>query len=468
MPCSNPRQTPNDQPSRRDAIASGLSLSAALLVGPDLLGRLDAAPRTGEIAARPYLDTARQAARWIARSAIVDDKGMRWPADPANPKAPELDLYNGTSGVIPFWLELHAATGDARAREYAGAGADYLLSTLPTGKVPSAGLYEGLAGTAWVLAMTHRVTKERRHGEGAARAHAMIKAAAEPDPSGKGVRWADSTDIISGGAGTGLYLLWAQRELRDPSALDVAVRAGQALVAAGEPVGDGLRWKVNATIQRNYPNFSHGTGGVAYFLATLHQATGERAFLDAALAGARYLNAIATSTPNGGRMVFHSEPGNEKLFYLSWCHGPSGLARLYHRLGAITGDTSYLASVEQLAAATVDMKVPERSPGYWNNISQCCGNCGVAEFFTSLYLARHDQRHLAFAVRVAQDAIARGTVDGDGMKWVQAENRVSPNAVVAQTGLMQGAAGVGLAMLHLDGAISGRKPAVVLPDNPFG
>lgn len=79
-----------------------------------------------------------------------------------------------------------------------------------------------------------------------------------------------------------------------------------------------------------------------------------------------------------------------------------------------------------------------------------------------------DRRHLAYAERVAQDAIARGTVDGDGMKWVQAENRTSPGNVVAQTGLMQGAAGVGLAMLHLDGAIAGRKPAVVLPDNPFG
>lgn len=461
-------QSTPEWPSRRDAVKNGLALSAALLVGPDLLGRLDASQGLGEIAERPYLDVARQAGRWIERSAIVDDKGMRWPADPANPVPPELDLYNGTPGVIPFWLELHAATGDARAREYAGAGADYLLGTLPTGKVSSAGLYEGLAGIAWVLAMTHRATRESRHKEGAARAHAMLKAAAEPDSSGKGVRWADSTDIISGSAGTGLYLLWAQRELRDPSALDLAAGAGQALVAAGEPVGDGLRWKVNATLPRNYPNFAHGTGGVAYFLATLHQATGERAFLDAALAGARYLNAISTSTPSGGRMVFHSEPGSEKLFYLSWCHGPSGLARLYHRLGAITGDKSYLASVEQLATATVDMKVPERSPGFWNNISQCCGNCGVAEFFTSLYLARHDMRHLAFAERVARDAIARGTVEGDGMKWVQAENRVSPNAVVAQTGLMQGAAGVGLAMLHLDGALHGRKPAVLLPDNPFG
>jgi hypothetical protein len=43
---------------------------------------------------------------------------------------------------------------------------------------------------------------------------------------------------------------------------------------------------------------------------------------------------------------------------------------------------------------------------------------------------------------------------------------VSPQDVVAQTGLMQGAAGVGLALLHLDGAMQGRAPVIRLPDCP--
>ena len=32
------------------------------------------------------LDAAVKAGHWIARSAITDEKGMRWPADPADPK----------------------------------------------------------------------------------------------------------------------------------------------------------------------------------------------------------------------------------------------------------------------------------------------------------------------------------------------------------------------------------------------
>jgi lantibiotic modifying enzyme len=166
-------------------------------------------------------------------------------------------------------------------------------------------------------------------------------------------------------------------------------------------------------------------------------------------------------------MVFHSEPGNEQIFYLSWCHGPAGTARLYHRLAHVTGAQAYRDRVGQLAQGTLDMKVPERSPGFWNNISQCCGNTGVSEFFVDLYRLTQDARHLEFAERVSADTVRRATADGSGLKWTQAEHRVRPELLVAQTGLMQGAAGVGLGMLHLDGAKQKRAPFVVLPDNPF-
>jgi lantibiotic modifying enzyme len=334
-----------------------------------------------------------------------------------------------------------------------------------------AGLYTGLAGMSWALGRAYRVTGDVTHREAAMRALVMVVEAArfarEGSPEAE-VRWADSTDIISGSAGTGLYLLWAHRELGSEQALELARQAGRALIADAQSVAPGqLRWKVNATIAREYPNFSHGTAGVAYFLAKLHERTRDQEVLEAALSGARYLQAIATPTANDGRMVHHSTPGNEQLFYLSWCHGPAGTARLFHALGRITGDAAHERYVDQLTAATIAMRVPERSPGFWNNVSQCCGNCGVSEYFVARHGLARDAGALAFAERVAQDTIARGTKDGDGMKWVQAENRTSPDAVVAQTGLMQGAAGVGLAMLHLDGAISGRRRAVVLPDDPF-
>ena len=57
--------------------------------------------------------------------------------------------------------------------------------------------------------------------------------------------------------------------------------------------------------------------------------------------------------------------------------------------------------------------------------------------------------------------------EGKGLKWIQAEHRIRPELLVAQTGLMQGAAGVGLFLLRLDAAENGRDSFVRMPDTPF-
>jgi len=53
------------------------------------------------------------------------------------------------------------------------------------------------------------------------------------------------------------------------------------------------------------------------------------------------------------------------------------------------------------------------------------------------------------------------------VRWIQAEHRVKPELLVAQTGYMQGAAGIGMLFLHLDALERGRKASIVFPDSPF-
>jgi lantibiotic modifying enzyme len=257
------------------------------------------------------------------------------------------------------------------------------------------------------------------------------------------------------------------RDLLGDQAVDLARRAGDHLAAAGLPVADGQRkWMMTPTYAREMPNFSHGTSGVAYFLATLSQQGGERKHLEAALEGARYLQSIAV--PFGdGQVIRHHDGDGEKLFYLGWCHGPAGTHRLWDRLSAIDRDPKWRTSEEAGARGIVAHGVPEkRSEGFWNNISQCCGNSGVAEYFLTRYARTGKAEDLAYARRQADDVLGRGTVDADRERWVQAENRVSPNDLSAQTGWMQGAAGVGTMLLRLDAAMRGDKVrrAVVFPD----
>jgi hypothetical protein len=128
--------------------------------------------------------------------------------------------------------------------------------------------------------------------------------------------------------------------------------------------------------------------------------------------------------------------------------------------------------------------IPETlTDGFWNNIGQCCGSAGVAEFAIAMHETIEaatgapeqlsdqqvlPERHLEFARGVADDLLSRGTVEGNALMWVQAEHRTQPEFLVAQTGYMQGAAGIGMMLLHLDAAINGTpSPHIVFPDSPF-
>lgn len=453
-------------PDRRTLVRQGIVASASLLLTPSSLWAGLRARGWSGLAERPWLAAALKAGQWLESTAQVSPTGISWAADPASPKAVSTDLYTGMAGVVLFYLELHNATGDAAALRMARGGADALLASVPDepGSAPM-GLYTGLAGTATVLSLAHRVTKDERYQRGVQRILSHLERSARP--VGNGVEWNESTDIISGSAGIGLALLGLEGHSREVDAKKLAAAAGARLIERAQQAEDGLTWLIQPAMPRNYPNFSHGTAGVSYFLATLSRATSRTEYLDAALAGERWLRARMTTTVGGGRMVYHSAPGNEQVYYLSWCHGPAGTARLYRRLAVATGDPSHEVRVGQLARAIRDMKVPARSPGFWNNVSQCCGNCGVSEFFVALHRHTRDAADLALAEEVAHDTLARATADGNGLKWVQAEHRVRPELLVAQTGLMQGASGIGLALLHLDGAREGRAPLVRLPDDPF-
>lgn len=449
--------------TRRDWLERTALAAAALGLPGAARAELRRVRRAGE---RRYLDHALRCARWIAASEQRTQHGRAWPADPEKPESVGLDFYNGMPGIVVFLAGLSHATGDPAWLTAARAGADHLAAELDAEGL-DAGLYTGLAGLAFTFRCLEVVdpAERSRHRDrlGAALGRLRSRAVAADG----GVHWNGSHDIISGNAGIGLLLLEAERWTGDAAWAELARRAGERLVAVGEPAEGGRMWYPSATLRRNLPNFSHGTAGVAYFLATLHERTADRRFLQAALDGARYLEAIATRR-NGATVIRHHDGDGADLFYLSWCHGPAGTARLFHRLHRLTGDGQWLAWVRSLTRGILASGIPEqRTRGFWNNISQCCGNVGVGQYFLDIARAYPDLSDDTYVLRVADDTLRRATGDGAGLRWVQAEHRVQPENLVAQTGFMQGAAGVGTFFLRLDAVERGAAWPLVLPDSPF-
>lgn len=416
---------------------------------------------------QPYLNGALSAARWIESTSVTTSTGIVWPDVPTDPKSVNTSLYAGTPGPILFFLELYRYTGKPEFLHQAKSGADALAASLA--KDQPAGLYEGLAGDGFTLGEVYLVTHDQKYRAAALQCVEWLRQSAKK--VGNGIEWNDTTDVIAGGSGTGLFLLWAADELHAPGAREVAIGAGKHLIELGKPTGDGgTRWLMDPTFPREMPNFSHGTAGVAYFLATLYQVTKRKEFLDAALKGAHYLISIADKQGDICLIYHDDTPNGKSLYYLGWCHGPAGTARLFYRLYQETHDRQWLDWTERSARALVAEGAPEKvvSPGVWRNISACCGVTAEAEFFMDMYQLTRKSEYLGLARQASDRLLTLATEDEHGARWVQVETRVRPDVAIAQTGYMQGASGVGMWLLHLSALTEGKsEPAIAFPDNPF-
>ena len=465
-------------------------VSTFLIIPVLLLTLLLLLPGTGEAKkvrnadhSSGYLETALKAAQWLDDTAIQKPFGTVWPALREKPESVIYNLYAGMPGVVLFYLELYYYTGEKRFLETAAKGADSLLKRLKrNAEKPDKilfSLYVGIGGIGFVLEETFKATKVQKYRDGVSlclellRKHAIKR--------GNGIEWNHYTDIIMGSTGTGLFLLYMAERTGNPELTKMGEKVGVRLIELGIAEKGGMKWRLTSKTdyKRFLPNFSHGTAGIAYYLATLYMKSGKKKFLDAALAGAKYLLAVA-NMENDSCLIFHVEPKGKDRYYLGWCHGPPGTARLFYRLFEATKEKRWLNLMKKSANGIMTSGIPaKRTPGFWNNVGRCCGSAGIADFLIQMQRlnrtnadsgnknGKQKNQYLNLARRLLDDTIKRGTTVSSGLKWIHAENRVDPESLTAQTGLMQGAAGIGLALLRMAAFEKGKGLKIVFPDSPY-
>jgi lantibiotic modifying enzyme len=212
------------------------------------------------------------------------------------------------------------------------------------------------------------------------------------------------------------------------------------------------------TFPRLKPNFARHRGSRTLARSTRPPAT---ARFDGALPGA--LPGQLTPTATCARCGTTNRKTRGADYH--WCHGPAGTPRLWIRLWQVTGDTAWLEWAKKSARRA---GIPAHEPGFWNNVGQCCGHAGVAEFMLELHRVTKSPEYLAFARTMTAHLVSKATRDAAGARWVHAENRREPGKVAAQTGWMQGAAGIGAWLLRLDAFEQGTPTTLVrLPDSPY-
>ncbi len=431
-----------------------------------------------------YLENALKAEVWISRHASRTEHGRVWALANESPDVYLHTLYAGSAGIALYYLELHQATGEPLYLEAAREAGRDLIAYVHRKKQLTCSALGGWAGYFFVLNEIARATGEEDFRLAAR--HAAQALRDQATSIGAGIGWvapmpyADLTgqkgereiyDVAEGAAGVGLYYLYAHEQGIHPQALTWVHGIADRLLEVAKPAEGGLRWQLMEDIPWPFdaPNFAHGTAGVAYFMARVFQTTGDQKYLDAALAGAGHVQAMAQPVGTDGHLVPHIlNDGRPHRFYLGFCHGPAGTARLFYLLGKLTADTAWMDWSRGLDRGLLACGAPEaRGRGFWNNVSQCCCDAGVGDHAIWMYQATGDQAYLDLAHRVAAEVIRRSSGDDDTRFWPQAEHRSQPEHIVAQTGYMQGAAGVGSFLLHLATTLEGRPVKILFPETPY-
>ncbi len=391
-------------------------------------------------------------------------------------------LYGGSGGIILFYLELYAATAQTRYLDVARSAARELAAYVRSTQRQSCAIYTGWPGHAFVLSQAAKAAGDADLRQAAVLCLDRLRESAHE--LGAGIGWIEPMpfsdihgfkgdreiyDASVGAAGAGFVLLRAPRDDLHPQALAWATGVGDRLLEVADATPHGLNWALMSEMPFAWTpsNFAHGAAGVGAFMAMLYEATGHARFLDAARAAAAHL--MHLSSPAGdGHLVHHHDGDGENLFYLSVCHGPPGTTRLFYLLQRITGEAQYEQWQDGAFRGLLSTGAPEtRSAGFWNNVSQCCGDAGVGDYALQSYHANGDARYLELAEREAAELVRRSVAVGDGLCWPQAEHRERPKYLEAQTGYMQGAAGIGSFFVHLATTRAGRPVKIAFPDTPF-
>ncbi|WP_392896309.1 class IV lanthionine synthetase LanL [Streptomyces sp. LN699] len=334
-------------------------------------GALAVLTRYFELTGDPRLpDLLATAGNWIA--ARTDTRSIR------------PGLHFGGRGIAWALYDAGRAIDDRALTDHALA-----LALAPLESTPSHDITHGSAGSGLAAAHLWNRTGDPRLAELVVDAADRLAAAARPEPSG--VSWPVPAEAVSteagkrylgfahGTSGIGCFLLSAAAITHRSEHMELAVAAGEHLVANAVMVGQAAQWPAQATDVPTAPYWCHGSAGIGSFLVRLWQRTGDKRFGDLA------------------RGATHAVMERASRAALAQCHGLAGNGDFLLDMAEATGDPAYRTMADDLARLLVCERAHREShvvfPNEYGDVSTSWsdGSAGILAF---LLRTRHtDPRH---------------------------------------------------------------------------
>lgn len=359
-------------------------------------------------------------------------------------------LAGGAAGLALYHAYLSLHSGEERQADRAAdlleTAAEALAST-----VMAPGLYGGFAGVAW--------TVEHLQGR-------LFEPDPDEDPNLEideallsflgSSNEPDEYDLISGFTGIGVY---ARERLPRPSGAALLEKVVERLAAQAETGPEGTTWFTDPLRLPEWQRVIHPAGlynlGVAHgmpaVVALLAAAcaagvAAERArpLLDGAVA---WLLAHRLAPGSGSCFSSSFYPGSDAPpSRLAWCYGDPGIAATLLLAAQATGEPAWEAEARAIAQSTVERPATGagiRDPGI------CHGSAGLAHLYNRLWQSTGEEAFAEAARFWFERSLELRTPD-EGIAGFQAWRMGDPGSGghwEAEPGFLEGATGVGLALL---------------------
>jgi lantibiotic modifying enzyme len=431
-----------------------------------------------------YISIAEATALLLEKFAVKTDDGIYWTPQPEIDRSLQASsalFYKGNAGHVFFLTQLYNTTKKQKYIDLAIEGARWIIKNpdrrgfiklFPTYERSINGFYFGRGGIAFTFLHLGKAAKNNEYIAYAKKIYYSIIDSSIVDE--RGAYWSDMTNVM-GDSGAILNLLYAYKEFSEQKYLDLAVKAGESILKTAEPQSDGSTkfWGAGDSFGKDHsidiPGFEIGTAGIGFTLAKLYESTGRTEFLEGAKHSAHYLMTLAVKIKDGV-FIPHHLPDEKNVYYVGYCCGSAGNARLFYLLYKITRERKYFDFLNSLILGLEEIGVPEQhSNGYWNTYSLCCGTGAVLYLCLGLWAEFGEKAYLDLAIRAGRHIVGEALlIPGQPeFYWYQAFERVEPTNITLDIGYWNGTSGIGAALLQLGSCINGHCNSPRLPDDPF-
>lgn len=369
-----------------------------------------------------------------------------------------MSLAGGSAGTALFFGHLSRLPGFERWQARSHQQLEAAIQALRPGTAPS--LFGGYVGVAWTIEHLTREVFGRDSEDPNADVDAALLQILEAG------RWGRRLDLVSGITGIGLYALdraerpssrrILQHILLELDALTTGDGRFQSWLTPAHLLSP---WAAASSPEGHFDlGMAHGVPGILALLAGIHAAgIGRGKALRLYSEGMDWLRASLQDPEQGSYLTswipFHQMRPPARAMRVAWCYGDLGASVALLGAGHLLGERRDVALALDMARCAARRPLDQAGVV---DVGLCHGSAGNAHLFHRLYLATGDPDFKVAAQSYFSDALKRRR-PGAGCAGflhyapddVEEDDASRPEVYKATPGLLEGAAGVGLALMDL-------------------